>query len=129
MKSFKKNPVIGEWYRHLDKGNEFQVVAFDQEEEVVEIQHFDGDVEEVDLDAWRRLEIEPIEAPENWSGPLDIGELDDLGTEITDTRPEDWLEPETAGAEEENIQPTELGEFEPEEEEGEAEPAPKPWEE
>lgn len=130
MKAFKKNPVIGEWYRHLDKGNEFQVVAFDKEEGVVEIQHFDGDLEEFDLDTWRLLDVEPIEAPESWSGPLDIGELDDLGTEITDTRPEDWLEPETAKTgEEESPQPGELRTPESEEEEGEGEPTPKPWEE
>ena len=30
---------------------------------------------------------------ENWSGALDIDEIDDLGTEITDTLPEDWNQP------------------------------------
>lgn len=126
MKSFKKNPVIGSWFRHLDKGNEFQVVAFDEDDGSVEIQHFDGDLEEIDLDIWRRLDIEPIAEPESWSGPLDISELDDLGTDITDTRPEDWLEP-TTPVEEEGIQAGPPGEIESEEE-GEEESAAKPWE-
>lgn len=132
MKPFKKNPEIGDWYRHLDKGHEFQVVAYDPDEGSVEIQYFDGDVEEIDLDTWRGLDIEPIAEPESWSGPLDIGELDDLGTEITDTEPADWLEPETArGGEEGATGALEFGGMEPEEEEEEEEEpgaADKPWE-
>lgn len=54
---------------------------------MVEIQYFDGDLDELDLDAWYGMEIELTEAPENWSGPLDVAELDDLGTEVTDTQP------------------------------------------
>jgi hypothetical protein len=88
------DPIIGNWYRHLDKGQSFTVVAVDDDARTVEIQHFDGDLEEIDLDTWYLLPIELIEEPENWSGPLDVAELDDLGgTEITDTRPEDWSEP------------------------------------
>lgn len=88
------DPIVGNWYRHLDKGQPFVVVAVDDEAGLVEIQHFDGDLEEIELEAWYRLPIEPIEEPENWSGPLDVAELDDLGgTEVTDTRPEDWSEP------------------------------------
>lgn len=129
MKPFKKNPEIGTWYRHLDKGHEFQVVAFDQDEGLVEIQYFDGDLEEIDLDSWHGLDIEPIAEPESWSGPLDIGEMDDLGTEITDTEPGDWLEPETGvAAEEEAPTPLGFGEIESEEEEEEPGATGKPWE-
>lgn len=88
------DPIVGNWYQHLDKGQAFQVVYVDEEADLVEIQHFDGDVEGMDFDTWYRLDIEPIEAPENWSGPLDVSELDDLtGTEVSDTPPEDWAEP------------------------------------
>ncbi|MDF9392366.1 MULTISPECIES: DUF6763 family protein [Methylococcus] len=88
------DPIVGNWYRHLDKGQSFTVVAIDDDARTVEIQHFDGDLEEIDLDTWYLLPIELIEEPENWSGPLDVAELDDLGgTEITDTCPEDWSEP------------------------------------
>lgn len=88
------DPIVGNWYRHLDKGQSFTVVAIDDDARTVEIQHFDGDLEEIDLDTWYLLPIELIEEPENWSGPMDVAELDDLGgTEVTDTRPEDWSEP------------------------------------
>jgi len=86
-------PRIGLWYRHLDKGQRFQVVAMDEEDRTVEIQHFDGDIEELELEGWGEMEIITCEAPENWSGALDIGELDDYGTEITDTSAEEWAAP------------------------------------
>jgi hypothetical protein len=88
------DPIVGNWYRHLDKGQPFTVVAVDEDAGLVEIQHFDGDLEEIELETWYRLPIEPIEEPENWSGSLDVAELDDLGgTEVTDTQPEDWSGP------------------------------------
>ncbi len=88
------DPIVGNWYQRLDKGQQFQVVAVDEEAGLVEMQHFDGDLEEMDLDTWYQLGMLPIEEPEDWSGPLDVGELDDLtGTEVTDTPPGDWSEP------------------------------------
>jgi hypothetical protein len=88
------DPVLQNWYQHVDKGQEFCVVAFDDTSGAVEIQYFDGDVETIDLDDWYQLDIEPAEAPENWSGALDIEEVDDLGTGITDTTPSDWRAPQ-----------------------------------
>jgi hypothetical protein len=87
------DPIVGNWYQHLDKGQAFQVVAVDEDACTVELQHFDGDVEEIDLDVWYRLPVELIEEPENWSGPFDVGEMDDLtGTEVTDTAVAEWTE-------------------------------------
>jgi len=79
------DPVIRNWYQHLDKGQRFRVVAVDNDAGLIEIQHFDGDLEEIELAVWRQMDLEPIEAPENWAGALDISEKDDLGTEVTDT--------------------------------------------
>ncbi|MCW8852463.1 MAG: hypothetical protein OQK44_07320, partial [Gammaproteobacteria bacterium] len=59
----------------------------------VELQHFDGDLEELSLDEWRNLNIILSEQPENWSGALDIANEDDLGTGVTDTSSADWEEP------------------------------------
>ncbi len=87
------DPIVDNWYYHLDKGQRFYVVAVDQDAGVVEIQHFDGDLEEISLDNWYDMDIALSEAPENWSGAMDIAEQDDLGTEITDTSLDDWTEP------------------------------------
>ncbi len=84
------DPIVNSWYRHLDKGQKFQVVAVDESELVIEIQYFDGDIEEIDLDDWYLMDLDQIESPEDISGALDVSELDDLGSSITDTDPDDW---------------------------------------
>lgn len=92
MTSYVK-PQLWQWYAHLDKGQEFRVIAVDEAKELVEIQHFDGDLEEMDFDSWLQLEIETIEPPEDWTGPIDDVERDDLGYTETDMNEEDWNAP------------------------------------
>lgn len=87
------DPIVGNWYAHLDKGQRFTVTAVSEDDETVELQHFDGDIEEVTLSDWYDLEIELSDEPENWSGALDIAEVDDFGTEVTDTSKDDWSAP------------------------------------
>ena len=87
------DPIIGNWYCHLDKGQRFLVVAIDEKTETVGVQNFDGNLDEYEMENWYQLKIEPCEAPENWSGPLDVGNVEDLGTNITDTKDSDWDEP------------------------------------
>ena len=87
------DPIVGKWYQHLDKGQRFTVVAFDKDEGLIETQYFDGDIEEIPLDAWYQQDLDLAEAPENWSGALDIGTKDDYGTEVTDTDISDWSDP------------------------------------
>lgn len=97
-------PRISQWYRHLDKGQQFYVVAVDEEEGTIEIQHFDGDVEELDFDDWHEMSLEAIEPPEDWTGPVDGVERDDLGYSETDMSEDDWSAPleERVSPEEEN---------------------------
>lgn len=91
--SNESDPIVDNWYIHLDKGQRFFVVAVDDNQGLVEIQHFDGDVEEMSFAEWSDLNIEVGEAPENWSGATDMGEMDDYGTEVTDTVNADWNDP------------------------------------
>ena len=76
-------PRLGQWYRHLDKGQEFEVVTVSDDDGVVEIQHFDGDIEAFELEEWQQLHIEAIEPPENWTGPYD--EMDEAETWFADS--------------------------------------------
>lgn len=72
-------PVVGTWYQRVKAGEIFQVVAVDEESGLIETQHFDGDLEEIDLEAWYAEDLEVAEAPEDWTGPVDDVEKDDLG--------------------------------------------------
>ncbi len=71
-------PTVGHWYQDLEDGELFQVLAFDEDESVLEMQYFDGDLEEVSLEEWRGMDVEVTDAPEDWTGPVDDVERDDL---------------------------------------------------
>jgi hypothetical protein len=72
-------PIVGNWYSHRDKGEMFQVVALDETTGTIEIQEFDGGLDELDLDEWRALLVEAAAQPEDWGGPLDDVEPDEFG--------------------------------------------------
>lgn len=94
---------IGQWYLRWDKGELFQVIATDERARAIEIQTFDGDIDEIDEAAWQSLPIGFAEPPEDWTGPVDDVEVDDLGYSETDMEAADWeqpLEPIRAGSEE-----------------------------
>jgi hypothetical protein len=72
-------PIVGNWYAHHDKGALFQVVALDESAGTVEIQEFDGGLDELDLEEWRALSVYGAVQPEDWGGPLDDVEPDEFG--------------------------------------------------
>jgi hypothetical protein len=61
-------PTVGQWYEDLENEETFQVLKVDEDREIVEIQHLDGDIEELDVDGWAELDLELTEEPEGWSG-------------------------------------------------------------
>lgn len=71
-------PVEGNWYRHLDKEQEFMVLDVNTLEGTIDIQYFDGDIEELEMEEWEEMDLEEIEPPEDWTGPMDDLESDDL---------------------------------------------------
>lgn len=71
-------PTIGQWYWHRDKGQLFTVVAL-EDDGTIELQHYDGDLEAADAEDWGGMDIGLAEPPENWTGPIDDVEIDDLG--------------------------------------------------
>lgn len=84
-------PVIGHWYRRSN-GALFEVVAVDEQDATVELQYFDGMIDEIDLENWPALLIERVRAPEDWTGSLDIDPLDFQFDETGDP-PVGWHDP------------------------------------
>lgn len=66
-------PVVGSWYRRTDRPQPFQVVATDTDAQTVDVEYFDGTVDEWPLSHWHGLAIEPSGAPPDASGALDDG--------------------------------------------------------
>jgi hypothetical protein len=80
--------VVGNWYSHRDKGELFQVVALDEDTGTIEIQEFDGGIDELDFDEWRDLAVDAAAQPEDWGGPLDDVEPDEFGYTDVETSAE-----------------------------------------
>jgi hypothetical protein len=68
-------PEIGRWYRDPN-GNLFEVVAVDDQDGSIEMQHFDGTLEESEPEGWLAMHAETAAAPEDWSGSVDINDED-----------------------------------------------------
>jgi hypothetical protein len=88
----RMNAEIGQWYLQRDKGEMFRVTAYDEGTHSVEIQTFDGDVDEIDEEAWNALTLERTGEPEDWTGPLDGIDVDELRSD-TEMTAADWAEP------------------------------------
>lgn len=75
---------IGQWYARWDKGESFQVTGCDEDSRTIEIQTLDGDLDEIDEETWAALPLALAEQPEDWTGPVDVVERDDLGYSETE---------------------------------------------
>jgi hypothetical protein len=60
-------PVAGQWYENLEEEETFRVLSVDPDSELVEIEYLDGDIEELDLEAWHEMDLEPTKEPEGWA--------------------------------------------------------------
>jgi hypothetical protein len=88
-------PIVGDWYRRRG-GELFEVVAVDDDDGTIEVQHFDGTVEELDFDSWGEqwedALLEAAEAPEDWTGSVDI-EPEDSEDKNEVNSEQQWLSP------------------------------------
>lgn len=88
------DPIVGQWYEQRDRQILTQVIAVEREADVIEMQDFDGAIEAVDFETWRTLDLEAVEPPEDWTGPYDDVEADDLGyVSEGATSTQDWRTP------------------------------------
>lgn len=87
------NARIGQWYTRWDKGEIFQVTGYDEDSKTIETQTFDGDLDEIDSLTWQNLPLGFAEPPEDWTGPMDNVEPDDMGYSETDMSAADWNAP------------------------------------
>ncbi len=67
-------------------------MAIDDSAHTVDVQHFDGTVDEFDLEHWYELFLEPAQAPEDWAGSLDIEKVD-YGVDYHERPHEHWADP------------------------------------
>jgi hypothetical protein len=85
-------PVKGQWYENVEEDETFRVLSVDEDAELVEIEYLDGDIEELDLDAWHEMDLERIAEPEGWAGADEDSEDEDdeEDEEEEDDEDDDW---------------------------------------
>jgi hypothetical protein len=93
--------TIGSWYKSPEVQEVFEIVAIDSEDDCIEIQYFNGEIEELDLDSWNNLNVAEIDAPEDWSGAYEMTK-EDLENYEDIIHPEDWDGPLTSLDKEDN---------------------------
>ena len=82
-------PVASQWYENLEEEEQFRVLSVDEDSELIEIEYLDGDIEELDVEAWHEMDLERIAEPEGWAASQAEEEEDD-----EDEDDEDWDEDE-----------------------------------
>ena len=88
------HPHIGNWYQSTEFPEVFEVVALEGgHEELIEIQFFNGDIEEVDKETWTHLHLFEIAPPEDWSGAFEVAK-EEMSQYVDEPyRPESWDNP------------------------------------
>jgi len=91
------DPEKGQWYEDLDREELFKVVSVDPDEILVRIQWLDGEIEDIDVDAWNELDLELATEPEGWvddseddDDDEDEDDEDDLDDLDEDEDDDDW---------------------------------------
>ena len=79
-------PTPGQWYENLEEEESFRVLSVDEDSELIEIEYLDGDIEEIDVEAWHEMDLEMIQEPEGWS---DADEEEDEDEEEEDEDEDD----------------------------------------
>jgi hypothetical protein len=85
-------PAVGKWYKDLQTNALFEIVAWDPQAHLIELQYLDGEITEYDLEAWRELTLESAEAPEDWRAAFELDGEDSLDPDQA-IHPEDWRDP------------------------------------
>ena len=85
-------PLVGSWYKDLETGTTFEIVALDDAAGTVEIQYFEGEVEELDLEVWEEMTLRSLPPPEDFTGPYDDLERDEVEVDGS-ARGMDWQNP------------------------------------
>ncbi len=86
------NPQIGSWYKDIQQGVIFEIVAMDEDSRTIETQLIDGEVGEYDIDSWQQLLLIEVEEPEDWSSGYELSSEDAIDTDAP-IHPEDWNNP------------------------------------
>lgn len=86
------SPVIGHWYKDVQSGALFEVVAWDDNAATAEVQYIDGEIAEFDLETWAAMTLLPAVEPEDWRSSYELSAEDGVDPDLP-IQPQDWSNP------------------------------------
>jgi len=87
MIPLEPQPTIGQWYQDAQH-RYFEVVASD--EDSVEIQFYDGNIEEIDMDSWVLLSVKLAAEPNDGLSPFEELDFNEGGLTEERFQSQDW---------------------------------------
>lgn len=82
--------IVGEWYKK-GTGRRFEIIAMDDNNDLIEIKYYDGTVEEIKVTDWDNMRIVMSEPPEAYYAEPQTNSAD-YGMALEDQHPESWHE-------------------------------------
>jgi hypothetical protein len=79
----EEEPVVGAIYEDPD-GLAFEILSFDEDDGTIEVQYEDGEVGEIDIDAWYEMELKQLRSAD--SEDSDEDEEEEIAPEKADKR-------------------------------------------
>ena len=89
---YQTRPIVGRWFKEIQQGQIFEVVAIDEQERTIETQMIDGELAEYDMESWCLLELEQVHEPENWCSAYELNQEDRADPDAP-FHPIDWAHP------------------------------------
>lgn len=87
-----ESPVIGHWYKDLQSGALFEVVAWDDNAATAEVQFLDGEIAEFDQETWAEMSLLPAVEPEDWRSSYELSAEDGIDPDRP-IHPTEWGNP------------------------------------
>ncbi len=72
MMSGQVSAEISHWYRPINQDSLFEVVSIDYDRQKIEIEFFDGDIEEIGFNGWKVSAPIEVQPPEQWLDSSDL---------------------------------------------------------
>ncbi len=83
-------PVRGQWYQNVEEEETFRVLTVDEDSELIEIEYLDGDIEELDVEAWHEMDLELTKEPEGWSDEDEDEDEEEEDEDEDEDDDDDW---------------------------------------
>lgn len=83
-------PAKGQWYENVEEDETFRVLSVDEDADLVEIEYLDGDIEELDIDAWHEMDLDKIQEPEGWAAAAEKEDEEEDDEDDDEDEDDDW---------------------------------------